>query len=177
MTRRSSVLSLSSAAAAQAKAPWFNSLISDSDLVPKEMAIFKQQGAFTGKKIAVVGTSADQAEMNLVIPALHKLNLDVVQTAVNSVPETDTVAQVQQYGDIAQKFQSAGADVVVAVGNAGNGWPAALQSNQSTYNPRIVATDYIDLDAYVSNKAGYTQAILKNALDSRWRPADRRHVG
>jgi ABC-type branched-subunit amino acid transport system substrate-binding protein len=157
-------LSLSSAAAAQAKAPWFNSLISDSDLVPKEMAIFKQQGAFTGKKIAVVGTSADQAELNLVIPALHKLNLNVVQTAVNSAPETDTVAQVQQYGEIAQKFQAAGADVVVAVGNAGNGWPAALQSNQSTYNPRIVATDYIDLDAYVSNKAGYTQAILKNAL-------------
>ena len=50
------------------------------------------------------------------------------------------------------------------VGNSGNGWPAALQSNQSTYHPRIVATDYIDLDAYVSNKAGYSQTILKDAV-------------
>ena len=53
---------------------------------------------------------------------------------------------------------------VVAVGNSGNSWAEALQSNQSTYHPRIVATDYIDLDAYVTNKLGYSQAIIKNAL-------------
>ena len=43
---------LSTAQAAQAKAPWFNNIISDSDLVPKEMATFKQEGAFAGKKVA-----------------------------------------------------------------------------------------------------------------------------
>jgi ABC-type branched-subunit amino acid transport system substrate-binding protein len=155
---------LSSAQAAQAKAPWFNNIISDSDLIPKEMATFKQEGAFAGKKVAVVGTTTDQAEMNLVLPALRKIKADVVQTAINSAPETDTAAQTQQYNVIAQKFKAAGANVVVAVGNAGNGWPAALQSSQSTYLPRIVATDYIDLDAYTSNKLGYSQAILKNAL-------------
>jgi ABC-type branched-subunit amino acid transport system substrate-binding protein len=156
--------SLSAAQASQAKAPWFNNLISDSDLVPKEMSIFKHEGAFTGKKVAVIGTSADQAEMGLVIPALHKLKVDVVQTAVNSAPETDTAAQTTEYGVIAQKFKASGANVVVAVGNSGNGWPAALQSTQSSYMPRLVATDYTDLDAYVSNKAGHSQAILKNAL-------------
>jgi len=156
--------SLSSAQAAQASAPWFNNLISDSDLVPKEMAIFKQEGVFAGKKIGVVGTSADQAELSVVTPVLRRLKVNVVQTAVNSVPDTDTVAQVQEYGAIAQKFQSSGVDVVVAVGNSGNGWPASLQSNQSAYRPRLVATDYTDLDAYVSNKAGYTQSILKNAI-------------
>jgi ABC-type branched-subunit amino acid transport system substrate-binding protein len=155
---------LSGAQAAQAKAPWFNNIISDSDLIPKEMAIFKQEGAFTGKKVAVVGTTTDQSEMNLVVPALRKVKADVVQTAINSVPETDTAAQTQEYNVIAQKFQASGANVVVAVGNAGNGWPASLQSDQSTYLPRLVATDYIDLDAYVSNKLGYRQAILKNAL-------------
>ena len=155
---------LSSAQAAQAKAPWFNNIISDSDLIPKEMATFKQEGVFAGKKVAVVGTTTDQAEMDLVLPALRKVKADVVQTAVNSAPETDTAAQTQQYNVIAQKFEVAGANVVVAVGNAGNGWPASLQSNQSTYMPRLVATDYIDLDAYVSNKLGYSQAILKNAL-------------
>ena len=64
--------SLTAAQSSQAKAPWFNNIISDSELIPKEMAVFKQEGAFAGKKIGVVGTSPDQAEMNLVIPALHK---------------------------------------------------------------------------------------------------------
>lgn len=156
--------SLSGAAAKAAKAPWYNNLISDTDLVPKEMAVFKKDGVFKGKKVAVVGTNIDQPEIDLVHQTLHKLGIPVVQTAVNSVPDTDTAAQVQQYGTIAQRFQSAGADVVIAVGNAGNGFPAALQNTQSSYRPRLVATDYTDLDAYVSNKAGYTQSILKHAL-------------
>ncbi len=156
--------SLTAAQTAQAKAPAFNNLISDSDLVPKEMSIFKQEGAFTGKKVAVVGTSLDLAEVNLVGSALHKLKVGVVQTAINSVPDTDTTAQVSEYNLIAQRFQSSGANVVVAVGNAGNGFPSALQSTQSTYMPRLIATDYTDLDAYTSNKAGHSNAILKNAL-------------
>ena len=146
--------SLTAAQAAQATAPWFNPIISDSDLIPKEMAVFKQEGVFTGKKVAVVGTNIDQPVINLVLPALHRAGADVVQTAVNSVPDSDTAAQVQEYGIIAQRFQSSGANVVVAVGNSRNGFPSALQSVQSIYRPRIVATDSVDLDAYVSNKAG-----------------------
>ena len=156
--------SLTAAQSAQAKAPWFNNIISASDLIPKEIAIFKQEGVFSGKKVGVVGTSADKGELDLLIPALRKAKVNVVQTATNAVPDTDTAAQTQEYGVIAQKFQSSGVDTVVAVGNSGNGWPAALQANQSTYRPRLVASDYIDLDAYVSNKAGYTQSILKNAI-------------
>jgi hypothetical protein len=156
--------SLTAAQSAQAKAPWFNNIISDSDLIPKEMAIFKQEGAFAGKRIGVVGTSSDQAEMSLVVPALHKVKANVIQTAINSVPDTDTAAFNQEYGVIAEKFKSAGVNTVVAVGNAGNSWAEALQLNQSTYHPRIVATDYIDLDAYVTNKLGYEKSIIKDAL-------------
>jgi hypothetical protein len=156
--------SLTAAQAAQAKAPWYNPIISDSHLVPKEMAIFKKEGVFAGKKVAVVGTTTDQPVVNLVLPALRKQGVHVIQTAINSVPDTDTAAQVQQYATIAEKFQSAGADEVVTVGNSGNGFPAALQSTQSSYRPRLVATDSVTLDAYVSNKAGYTQSILKNAI-------------
>jgi ABC-type branched-subunit amino acid transport system substrate-binding protein len=156
--------SLTTEQSKQARAPWYNNLISDSDLVPKEMAVFKQEGVFKNKKVAIVGTNIDQPEINLVQQVLHKDGVNVVQTAVNSVPDTDTAAQVQEYGTIAQRLQSTGADVVVSVGNAGNGFPSALQTTQSPYRPRIVATDYTDLDAYVSNKAGYTQSILKNAI-------------
>jgi hypothetical protein len=156
--------SLTAAQTAAANAPWFNPQISDSDLIPKEMAIFKQDGAFGSKKVGVVSTSADSVETGTVLAALRKEGAHVVQTAVNSVPDTDTTAQVAEYGTIAQKFQSSGVDTVVAVGNAGNGWPAALQQNQSTYAPRLVATDYNDLHAYTANKAGHSNTILKNVL-------------
>jgi hypothetical protein len=156
--------SLTAQQSASAKAPWYNPVISDSNLVPKEMAYFKQHGVFSGKKVAVVGTNIDQPVVNLVLSALHAQGVHVVQTAINNVPDTDTAAQVQEYGTIAQKFQSLGANEVVAVGNSGNGFPSALQSTQSNYRPRIVASDFITLDAYVSNKAGYTQSILKDAI-------------
>ena len=162
--------SLTTAQTAKAKAPWFNSLISDSDLVPKEMSIFKHEGVFTGKKVAVVATSADQAEVNLVLPTLRKLKVDVVQTAINSVPDTDSAALTAEDNVIAQKFEASGANVVVAVGNEGNDWPRDLQNNQSSYHPRIVATDYTTLDAYVKNKAGHLQAILKGAITAGGNP-------
>jgi len=156
--------SLTSTQAARAKAPWFSTVISDSDLIPKEMTIFKREGAFAGQKLGVVGTSADQQDMAVVLSVLHKMKTDIVQTAVNSAPVTDTAAQTQEYATIASKFQSSGVTSVVAVGDSGNGWPAALQSAQSSYHPRLIASNYITLDAYVSNKAGHSQAILKNAL-------------
>jgi hypothetical protein len=156
--------SLTTAQTAAAQAPWFNFQISDSDLIPKEMAIFKQEGAFTGKKVGVVSTSADSVETAPVLSALRQLHVNVAENAVNSVSDTDTAAQVAEYGTIAQKFQSSGVNLVVAVGNAGNGWPSALQQNQSNYAPRLIATDYNDLDAYVTNKAGHSNTILKNVL-------------
>jgi hypothetical protein len=156
--------SLTSAQAAQARAPWFNNVISDSDLIPKEMAIFNQEGAFSRQKIGVVGTSADQQDMSVVLSVLRKIKANVVQTAINAAPVTDTAAQTQEYSTIASKFQSSGVTAVVAVGDSGNGWPAALQSTQSSYHPRLIASNYITLEAYVSNKAGHSQAILKNGL-------------
>jgi ABC-type branched-subunit amino acid transport system substrate-binding protein len=155
--------SLTAAQASQAEAPWFNFELSDSDLIPKEMSVFKAEGAFGGKKVAVVGEAADQPDVNLVLPALHKLGVDVVASAINDVPTTDTAASTSQYSLIAQRFESSGANVVVAVGSASEGWPAALQGMQSTYLPRLVATDETDLSALATN-TGYSAAVLKGAL-------------
>ena len=132
--------------------------------MPKEMAAFSQEGVFKAKKVGVVATSTDQDELALVTSALKSDGVHVVQTAVNAVPDTDNAAQVQEYGVIAQKFQSSGVDLVVAVGNAGNGWPAALEASQSTYTPQLVATDYNDLHGYVANKSGPSSAVLKGVL-------------
>ncbi len=160
---------LSNAEAAQAKAPWFNNIISDNDLIPKEMEAFKQEGVFAKKKVAVVGDSSDRAEMNLVLPELKRLNVNVVQTAVNSVPDNDQAATNSEYATIALKFRAAGANVVIAVGDAGVSWPEALQNNQSTYLPRLIVPDYSDLQTVLSSKT-HSGAGLKGALTAGGTP-------
>jgi ABC-type branched-subunit amino acid transport system substrate-binding protein len=155
--------SLTGAAASQARAPWFNFQLSDSDLISKEMSVFKHEGVFEGKKVAVVGEEADQADVNHVVPVLRKLGVDVVASAINDVPTNDTGASGPEYGIIAQKFESSGANVVVAVGSASEGWPSALQGNQSAYLPRLVATNETDFSAYATN-AGYSSAVLRGAV-------------
>ena len=161
---------LSNAQAAQAKAPWFNNIISDNDLIPKEMAAFKQEGAFAKKKVAVVGDTSDQPEVNLVLPELKKLKVNVVQTAINSVPDTDQAATNSEYAIIAQKFQTAGANVVIAVGDAGVSWPEALQNNQSSYLPRLIVPDYSDLETILSSKTNTGGAELNDALTAGGTP-------
>jgi hypothetical protein len=113
----------------------------------------------------VVGATADQSVMNnTIIPALKKAGANIVQTAINDAPTTDVPAGYAKYGLIAQKFQSAKADVVVAVGTAGDSWPRSLQVNHSSYRPRMVATDWRSLAAYAQDKQGHDDSILKDVL-------------
>jgi hypothetical protein len=145
-------------------APWYNYFISDSDLIPREMSYFKQQGIFKGHKIGVTAEKVDQDEMNLVLSELKKLKVPVVQMAVNTAPATDTVALTTENGIIAQRFKASGVSEVIPVGNAGNDWPRSEQNDQTSYLPRLVVADYLDLDAYVTNAAGHSNAILKGAI-------------
>lgn len=166
-------VSLTPEQAAAAKQPAFDMVLSPEHLADKSIPAIAKQGAFTGHKVAVVGATADQTVMNnTVIPDLKKAGADVVATAINDAPTTDVPAGYAKYGLIAQKFQSAGADVVVAVGTAGQGWPRSLQVNHSTYRPRLVATDWRPLSAYTFDKAGYQESIIKNALGAAAGPDD-----
>ena len=61
------------------------------------MAAFDQEGAFAKKKVAVVGDTSDQAEIDLVLPQLKSLKVDVVQTAINSVPDTDQASTDSEF--------------------------------------------------------------------------------
>jgi ABC-type branched-subunit amino acid transport system substrate-binding protein len=161
---------LTNAESAHAKAPWFNNVISDDNLIPKEMEAFKQEGVFAKKKVAVVGDSSDQAEMNLVLPELKRLNVNVVQTAINGVPDNDQAATNTEFATIALKFRAAGANVVIAVGDAGVSWPKALNNNQSTYLPRLIVPDSADLATVVSSPANYNAAELNGALTAGGTP-------
>ncbi len=109
---------------------------------PAQLAAFAKQGAFKGKKVALFGgTSTDSTEMTAVKSALQKLHVHVVQTAVDSAPATDQVAEYSQAQAIALRFQQQGVNEVVAVGTGSALWPKALSNNQSSYNPTWIGTN------------------------------------
>jgi ABC-type branched-subunit amino acid transport system substrate-binding protein len=162
---------ISAAQAQGARAPWFSYNLSPEHQIPKLLTALNKDGVFKDHKVAVTSLAADEASMrNTVLPQLKRLGVTVVANAVNSAPTNDVNAGYQQFGVIAKRFQADGADVVIAVGDAGTAWPKALQVNRSTYLPRVVATDYTRLAAYAVDNSGGDPTILKGAISGQPSP-------
>jgi hypothetical protein len=134
---------------------------------PVQLAAFAKAGVFKGKKVALfIAADSDKPELAVVQSALKKLHVDVVLSADASTPVSDTVAADQQIGVIAQRFQNAGVNEVVAIGgNGSTEWPIALLANQSTYDPSWIATSESTLLAYVES-AKTQNPYLKKVLAS-----------
>ena len=147
---------------------------------PLMISAMAKSGLFKGKKVGVVGTSVDNAELqSAVLPALKKNHVAVVQTAIESAPTTDTTSEAQQIGSIALKFKNAGVNLVVAVGQASAIWPSGLQAIQSTYAPQLVVTSQGDLSGYATSKTrnplylkGLVTATPTPSLAATWNDAD-----
>lgn len=137
---------------------------------PVQLALLTRMGVFKGRKVGVWGGPTDSAEVRTVDAALAKDHVHVVQTAYDSAPATDTVGQAQQDAVIAQRFQNAGIDEVVAVGQGSAGWPLDQQANESTYNPPWVATNYDALYGYAIGSS-VNPVYLKNVLATTPTPA------
>jgi hypothetical protein len=131
---------------------------------PVQIAVFAKEGIFKNKKVGVISASVDKSEVPIVLAALRKNHVDVVQTAVDSAPQNDTAASNQQIQTISQRFQNDGVNVVVGVGSGSAGWLTGLIGNQSTYSPRIVATSYSDFAGTISAKGGNNPTYLKAAV-------------
>jgi hypothetical protein len=121
------------------KAPWFSTTPIENQLEPETVTAAAAHGVFKGKKVAVFSQSdAPPGLVSSVIAALKKHGVTPVATAQVNAQTNDTEATIQQIASVVtQKFQSAGANVVVAVGNAGDSWPNA--TNSGTYHPQLVA--------------------------------------
>ena len=137
---------------------------------PYQLALLTRMGVFRGKKVGVWGGPTDSAEVKTVDAALAKDHVHVVQTAFDSAPATDSVGQAQQDAVIAQRFQNAGIDEVVAVGQGSAGWPLDQQANQSTYNPPWIATNYNALYGFAIGSSA-NPVYLKNVLATTPTPA------
>jgi len=161
---------LNAARYAQAKAPWF-SHGRGGDEIADGMGLFNADISFASKKVAVLSNVNDQAVMNNVaIPALAKLGVTPVQTGVLDAPAQDPAAVGQQTGVFIQKFTAAGADTVVLVGSIGASFPQVLEHTQ--YRPRLLFTDYLQAEGYISDKGKHDYTTLTGAealgLSQKW---------
>jgi hypothetical protein len=148
-------------------APDFSLTPPDAAYDPVQLATFEKRGVFKGKKVGIFyGTDAGASEVNVVRSDLKRLHVDVVLSAEDSVPATDTVASDQDAQTIALRFQSAGVDEVVGVGGTGaTVWPRALQDNLSSYKPPWIATNETSLLSYVDSAKG-GNPFLDNVMSS-----------
>ena len=161
---------------AQAKAAWFTPTPIQNVLEPAVATAAAREGLFKNKKVAVVAQSdAPPGMMASVLTALRKSGVKPVSTATILVDVSDLAASQQSIvGVISQKFKSDGANVVVAVGNAGQSWPTAM-ANQS-YQPKLVATSYSALSTYASTSGkgidgaftGYTKPANVGSRSIGW---------
>ncbi len=146
-------------------APNFTLTPPSSAYDPLQLSVFSKLGAFKGKKVGVFGgDSTDESEVAIVEAALKKLHVDVIETAVDSASEGDDPAAYAQVAVISSRFQSAGVNEVVAVGDGSATWPDGLNANQSSYNPPWVATNSADLNGYLSGANNPT--YVKNMVTS-----------
>ena len=108
----------------------------------------------------------------MVQAALKKLGIPVALTAEDSAQSTDAVASDQETQSIAQRFQSAGVNLVIGVGGSGSTtWPRAQLDNQSTYKPTYIATSQSSLLSYVESTKG-ANPYLKYVLAALAAPSN-----
>ena len=131
---------------------------------PVQLSVLAHRGVFKGKKVGLfAGTETDGSELKVVQTDLKSLGVRVLQSAVDGAPQSDEVATNQQAALIAQRFQLAGVNEVIAVGTGATIWPEALQANQSSYIPPWVATSEPSLETAVLG-ASISSKYLKNVL-------------
>jgi hypothetical protein len=148
-------------------APNFTLQAPPSAYDPLQLAAFDKAGVFKGKKVGLyAGETTDQSELAVVQSALSKLHVKVVQSAIDYAPPNDQAAATQDAEAIAQRFQAAGINEVVAVGSGSASWPQYLASNQSTYHPAWVATNSNALSGVLSSAGAAEDSILEKVATS-----------
>jgi len=126
---------------------------------PLQLSVLAHKGVFKGKKVGLfAGTETDGSELKAVQSSLKTLGVPVVQSAVDGAPQNDEIAANQQASLIAQRFQLAGVNEVVAVGTGATVWPEALQANESSYLPPWIAT----------SEGGLESAVLGSSISPKY---------
>jgi hypothetical protein len=148
-------------------APNFTLQAPPSAYDPLQLAAFDKAGIFKDKRVGLyAGATTDESELAVVRSALSKLHVKVVQSAIDYAPSNDQAAATQDAEAIAERFQAARINEVVAVGSGSASWPQYLASNQSTYDPAWVATNDDALSGVLSSAGGAASNILDKVVTS-----------
>lgn len=154
---------------ASAKAAWFSTSPIDNHLEVAAVRVAAKAGVFRGKKVAVMSLSSAPAGLsNSVIGALEKSGVKPVATATVIENFGDPIGSLQQIGVVAEKFQAAGATVVVPVGQAALTWGDATAGG--TYHPHIVAPSFSAIATYATGQ-GADPAVMDGAVSVSTLPA------
>jgi Periplasmic binding protein len=150
---------------ANSKAAWFSTTPIDNVIEPAAINAFARAGAFKSKRVAVLSLSTAPAGLaSSVVRALARNGVTPVATATVLANDSDPEASLQQIGGVvALKFRSAGANVVVPVGEAAQTWGTATASG--SYHPQIVAPSYNSISTYTSG-TGVNPAVIAKAVSA-----------
>lgn len=154
---------------AAAKAPWFNVTPIDNLVEPATITAAAKAGVFKGKKVAVMSLSTEAPGLTTsVLNALGRSGVKPVATARVAANTSDPEASLQQIqGVVALKFKSAGANIVIPVGQAAQTWGTATATG--SYHPQIVAPSFVSLSAY-TNAGKPNPAVVANAVTAYLQP-------
>jgi ABC-type branched-subunit amino acid transport system substrate-binding protein len=146
---------------AKAKVAWYTTDPQGQDLEAEVVKTMAEDGKLKGK-VAVVGLAADQQNYEDTLkPLLDKAKVDVVDTAFVDAPTTDANATFAQNQTFAERFQSKGADQVLAIGQSAAGFLTGLA--KTDYRPQVRITLRESGETY-SQAAGSDLSVLKGSL-------------
>ncbi len=154
----------------QAEAPWFSTVAGAESVTARLVEAFATDGAFEGASVGVVAVADDQALMDdVTVPALEAADVEVVETAIIDAPADDQAAALQQVGVIAERFEAAGIDTVVTVANAALTTAQGLEA--TTYRPRLLATGFESLAAYITAADGFDPSVVAGSISGGYATA------
>src|SRR5690606_27363795 len=99
---------------------------------------------------------------DIALPLLEELGVDVVDSAINDAPPDDVTAANAQTAVIAERFESAGADQVLLVGQAGLVWGSGAENLD--YRPELRITNMNSMLAFTSDAGARDLTLLDGAI-------------
>ncbi len=145
----------------RAGAPWFSTDIS-LDLQTEAIRAMDEAGDFDGT-LAVYARPSEEVQMNdVVLPLLEELGVEVAETAVLDTPPDDVNAGNAATQVIAERFEAAGVDEVLAIGTAALPWATGTEAID--YRPQVLFPDANAVLAYAMDAGGRDLSVLDDAV-------------
>jgi len=144
-------------------APWFTGVRNSDDVMETIIRGFDREGLFEGKTVGVVAAVADRSEVEAIAePLLIELGVDVVNFSFIEASPIDTAAAEAESALIAEKQNTLGVDVALAIGGGTPQYAGGLE--QTTYRPQLLTTSLASLRAYIRDQGGRDLSVLTDSV-------------